>query len=1278
MMKGKVLSCLITVLTLPTLGLAQNQDKRVELDSRYTNTLTQQNMTNRTLVNVGQVAMWVYSNGRSAITPAGNAGLFFPRNSQPATATIFADGLVWGGQVKDGAVPEVRVGGGTYSMGTVPGAILSAGNPEDGTDQKNVDRVWRIRRDFGNADLTLDAAEFNSIPVTQVTEAHITQLRDIYRQDWIDWPALKGAPFYDADGNGRYEPQFNADGSPVLFPDADEPGLRDADQVVYLVSNDLDPGVVIALYGSPPPIGLEKQTTLWSYARSDALGNTIFKRIRLIYKGTATTPPNARIDSMYIAQWSDPDLGSFGDDFVGCDTTLGLGYVYNASSNDATYSAAGLPPPAAGYDLLYGPTVAGSGEAVIDFEKRQGLQNLPASSFSWFGAGSTDSDPTRGGDYNGTLQWWNIMRGFRPRPENPSVPWLDPNGNRVKFLLTGDPVAGIGWLDSNPGERRMQMISGPFSMALRDTQEVVIAVINALGSDRLSSVAVLKFMSRTIQDAVQPDPPEPPEFSLTATGLDEKVVLTWPDARDTIVERGDFKFEGYNIYQGESLNGPWRRIATFDLINEVTVIFDEVFDPETGFLLNLPVQFGSNSGLQHYIEIEDDMIAEGGLVNGQEYFFGLSTYLHRDHEPNAVESPKETAQVVPIGAVGGRDYSVVNADTTADHIAGESDGKVEVIIIDPAAITGDTYRVTFEEAEENILVWDLTNVTTGQVLFNDQTDQSGSLEGQVVDGLQLVVSGPPLQGLDWSFEGASWISAAPSDGPGSPGGLVFGAAYLGLNFLESSVEPSEYKDTHWEWYDKESFTDSNGNVVYDIGEPYQLIEGDGHQKAFLYLTWGAGNYSAFQDVAFAVFDSEADPLRQLNVLVRDRDNNGQWDLDKQYTDGDPNFVNINGGDFRFNYIFVMDSDYDPSGVTFNPTRGGVDAFDTILEGMQPILWVGYFGQRGSREPLGDTFTLDLIAPNVNTETDIFEFTTNAAGTFDITKGDLDKSGSIDISDVVLLVDVILQKTEPTGEQEFASDFNSDLAVNVADVVAIVNHILGITTSPAQIAQSEKIQVSLPEQMSVENRIISVPVNISTNAGVHGLQVELSYDASKLRPLAPDYENNNLAINHKVHDGSVSYLLHSSDGEPLSGPGPRIFQFEIIGNTRNVNPEIALDRIVIANRAGQTYDTDIGNTKASTLVIPEQFALHQNYPNPFNPETTIIFDLPEDARIDITIYNVLGQRVRRLLSNVDKIAGQHKITWDGRDDFASVLSTGVYIMQMKAGSFVSNKKMMLLR
>jgi hypothetical protein len=95
------------------------------------------------------------------------------------------------------------------------------------------------------------------------------------------------------------------------------------------------------------------------------------------------------------------------------------------------------------------------------------------------------------------------------------------------------------------------------------------------------------------------------------------------------------------------------------------------------------------------------------------------------------------------------------------------------------------------------------------------------------------------------------------------------------------------------------------------------------------------------------------------------------------------------------------------------------------------------------------------------------------------------------------------------------------------------------------------------------------------------------------------------------------------------------------------------------------------------ATPEMFYLAQNYPNPFNPETTVEFALPKPSHVKLQIYNLLGQPIRTLID--EKIdAGFNSIKWEGRDDGGRQMPSGVYLYQMRAGSFVATRKLVLMR
>jgi len=106
-----------------------------------------------------------------------------------------------------------------------------------------------------------------------------------------------------------------------------------------------------------------------------------------------------------------------------------------------------------------------------------------------------------------------------------------------------------------------------------------------------------------------------------------------------------------------------------------------------------------------------------------------------------------------------------------------------------------------------------------------------------------------------------------------------------------------------------------------------------------------------------------------------------------------------------------------------------------------------------------------------------------------------------------------------------------------------------------------------------------------------------------------------------------------------------------------------------------YPTDV--SEDDKFSLPANYQLSQNYPNPFNPSTTIEFDLPRRSHVSVTVYNVLGREVSRLI-NRELPIGNHQITWDGSTDSGAHASTGVYFYRIKAAGHDETKKMLLLK
>ncbi len=693
-------------------------------------------------ISVNNCLMWLSNNGRMAHNPLSDgSGFEWPNGS--AKYVIFTDGIVWGGVVQG----DIRVGGATYNAGLAAGPISPDGTQSDPNDPAN--RIFKIRKVDARGLADLEAA-------FQVQ----------MRTDYEEWPIQLGAPWVDKNGNGIYEPDFD-EFLEVGYADclSDTPMLP-GDETLWFVSNDLDPRRVRDLYGSPS-IGLELHTLVWAYSQTGPLSNMVFTKYTVINKGTED------LEQAYFSKWSDPDLGDAWDDFVGIDTTLSLGYVYNGLAKDETYGI----PPAAGYDFFQGPIVESPGDsAVWNFGYRRGYKNLPVSTFAFYINGSSiynDPDlkrPTGAGQ----MYWYQLGRLWN------GSRYMDPTtGNNVTVCLAGDPLTGEGWIDgivSSPGDRRFLMTAGPFTLAVGDTQEVVVSSIVAQGSDRLSSLKVLKFYDKFAQIAFDNNfdlPKAPPAPQVNVSLLPKRVILNWGDPKqiariENHYMRG-YRFQGYNVYQfpsGSSTLEEGIRLATYDVTDGVAVIFDEVIDVQSGIVLQMPAQYGTDGGVVRMYDITKDVLTDRPLVNNQPYYFAVTAYAYNDNPdatPRQLESTPTIIEVRPqVTDPGWRHGDKVDDHVPVTHITGQSAGYVDVVIVDPMEVTGDTYEVTFSSlgqvdttydhdldgliderrVEDNYGAWTLRNVTKDQVLLDRNQSMEGlNKEFYLLDGFKIGVSG---------------------------------------------------------------------------------------------------------------------------------------------------------------------------------------------------------------------------------------------------------------------------------------------------------------------------------------------------------------------------------------------------------------------------------------------------------------------------------------------------------------------------------------------------------
>jgi len=145
------------------------------------------------------------------------------------------------------------------------------------------------------------------------------------------------------------------------------------------------------------------------------------------------------------------------------------------------------------------------------------------------------------------------------------------------------------------------------------------------------------------------------------------------------------------------------------------------------------------------------------------------------------------------------------------------------------------------------------------------------------------------------------------------------------------------------------------------------------------------------------------------------------------------------------------------------------------------------------------------------------------------------------------------------------------------------------------------------------------------------------------------------------------LEHVFEGRPVNGATVSL----------NVKATDGIDTVDVTGDNRVIYVNRYEYLSTEGEGVPVEFALHENYPNPFNPTTTLRFDLPEVSNLTLTIYNMLGQKVRTF-NYQNTSAGYHSVKWNATNDYGDPVGAGVYLYQLQTKDFVKTRKMVLLK
>jgi hypothetical protein len=340
-------------------------------------------------------------------------------------------------------------------------------------------------------------------------------------------------------------------------------------------------------------------------------------------------------------------------------------------------------------------------------------------------------------------------------------------------------------------------------------------------------------------------------------------------------------------------------------------------------------------------------------------------------------------------------------------------------------------------------------------------------------------------------------------------------------------------------------------------------------------------------------------------------------------------------------------------------------------------WVRFFDAWESTNPDPAVASLSLMTDSGVVQVDRY--------------GDVNIDKHINVADLVNVVGYILGNFGLPPRNYATANVVPDAAVNVVDLVGIINLIFGlpVSPSPAPINPNGNFAVMrLQHDDLVSGQITNLSVNGEFPDLVAGAQLQIDYDPEAItlgRPEVPEGVGQFILAYTDDHNGRMKVVFYSHqpwNEETLIPIGisdilrlPATIKKDIKADDK---AKIRLSKVCLSNANAKEIQVE-GNEP----IVPVSFMLFQNFPNPFNPITQIEFDINQSGRssgIDnatLDIFNILGQRVKTLL-NRPLSPGHYSVNWDATDENGRKVSTGIYFYRLEVGDRNQTKKMMLLK
>ena len=301
-------------------------------------------------------------------------------------------------------------------------------------------------------------------------------------------------------------------------------------------------------------------------------------------------------------------------------------------------------------------------------------------------------------------------------------------------------------------------------------------------------------------------------------------------------------------------------------------------------------------------------------------------------------------------------------------------------------------------------------------------------------------------------------------------------------------------------------------------------------------------------------------------------------------------------------------------------------------------------------------------------------------------GDFDSNGAVDFDDFFAFVDVF---GKSSGQAGYDASFDLDASGDVGfdDFFAFVD-VFGVVYSTSRPAATAARMAWRPEpglQVSTFFDGDDIVVDVATDVPAEGVAMALRFDPEAvavidaeatstglLRGLAP---TDRLFGRIDDNPGEVTVFAHRLDGGVAASGS--LLRVRLQPQPQHSVADTWLEIRELATSGTEGVRSLTAPLTFQVRLVPDHFALHNSYPNPFNPETTITYDIARSVDVRLTIYDVLGQRVRTLTDETLG-AGRYRAVWNGLDGSGREAGSGTYFVALVAGEYRSVSKVLLLR